>query len=69
MLQNNGRIAHQEVDHVHFHVVSFDHSSGNRFYELGLRSSWRSGLGGRAPAGSRRMSERSTSHGLMWLEK
>ena len=23
MLQNNGRIAHQEVDHVHFHMVSF----------------------------------------------
>ena len=22
MLQNNGRIAHQEVDHVHFHMVS-----------------------------------------------
>ena len=21
MLQNNGRIAHQEVDHVHFHVI------------------------------------------------
>jgi diadenosine tetraphosphate (Ap4A) HIT family hydrolase len=22
VLQNNGRIAHQEVDHVHFHMVS-----------------------------------------------
>lgn len=23
VLQNNGRIAHQEVDHVHFHMVSY----------------------------------------------
>jgi diadenosine tetraphosphate (Ap4A) HIT family hydrolase len=23
ILQNNGRIAHQVVDHVHFHMVSF----------------------------------------------
>lgn len=22
VLQNNGRVAHQEVDHVHFHMVS-----------------------------------------------
>lgn len=21
MLQNNGRLAHQEVDHVHFHMI------------------------------------------------
>lgn len=26
ILQNNGRIAHQEVDHVHFHVVRLSHS-------------------------------------------
>ena len=26
VLQNNGRIAHQEVDHVHFHMVSWGYS-------------------------------------------
>ncbi len=29
VLQNNGRIAHQEVDHVHFHVIpKYDNESG-----------------------------------------
>lgn len=29
ILQNNGRIAHQEVDHVHFHVIpKYDNESG-----------------------------------------
>jgi diadenosine tetraphosphate (Ap4A) HIT family hydrolase len=29
VLQNNGRIAHQEVDHVHFHLIpKFDNDSG-----------------------------------------
>ena len=28
VLQNNGRIAHQEVDHVHFHIIPKDDQGG-----------------------------------------
>ncbi|KAJ3257924.1 hypothetical protein HK103_004215 [Boothiomyces macroporosus] len=28
ILQNNGRLAHQEVDHVHFHIIPKDEAGG-----------------------------------------
>jgi diadenosine tetraphosphate (Ap4A) HIT family hydrolase len=28
ILQNNGRVAHQEVDHVHFHIIPKDETGG-----------------------------------------
>ena len=28
ILQNNGRLAHQEVDHVHFHIIPKDSNGG-----------------------------------------
>jgi hypothetical protein len=34
LLQNNGRIAHQEVDHVHFHVVSLTPSFPPPLYNM-----------------------------------
>jgi histidine triad (HIT) family protein len=36
ILQNNGREAHQEVMHVHFHIIP-------RYADAGLGISWRSG--------------------------
>jgi len=45
VLQNNGRIAHQEVDHVHFHMVSAPH-----FFPLLLP--W---ISGRRKSGSLRL--------------
>ncbi|CAL1713700.1 unnamed protein product [Somion occarium] len=36
ILQNNGRIAHQEVDHVHFHVIPKPRAS----HDVGLVIGW-----------------------------
>ncbi|KAH9891887.1 HIT-like protein [Cubamyces lactineus] len=35
LLQNNGRIAHQEVDHVHFHVIPKPAASDNEGLVVG----------------------------------
>ncbi|KAG0344576.1 Adenosine 5'-monophosphoramidase [Podila humilis] len=35
VLQNNGRIAHQEVDHVHFHVIPKPSLSDNEGLVIG----------------------------------
>ncbi|KIJ58019.1 hypothetical protein HYDPIDRAFT_120085 [Hydnomerulius pinastri MD-312] len=35
ILQNNGRIAHQEVDHVHFHVIPKPSASDNEGLVIG----------------------------------
>jgi histidine triad (HIT) family protein len=45
VLQNNGTLAHQAVDHVHFHIIP----KPNR--EEGLRIEWRAGQLDKAQAG------------------